>query len=144
MHCTNQAHLGLAALDPELRSVVEEDSVLDTRLDGGRDREGRSVWDAALDSELIGLEEVGGKVEAADDPPGLALPPPPPYHPLSLLELRHESGLCRAARLDVVGLESQGVIYLLLFILHHTSLAKMHKSCLNNRMSLSLFSCPPP
>ena len=85
--------------------MLEEDRVLDTRLDGGRDREGRSVWDAALDSELIGLEEVGGKVEAADDPPGLALPPPPPYHPLSLLELRQESGLCRAARLDVVGLE---------------------------------------
>ena len=84
--------------------MLEEDRVLDTRLDGGRDREGRSVWDAALDSELIGLEEVGGKVEAADDPPGLTLPPPP-YHPLSLLELRQESGLCRAARLDVVGLE---------------------------------------
>ena len=79
---------------------MEEDSARDTRLDGGRDAEARSVWDAALDTELRGLEEVGGKVEAADDPPGLT----PPYHPLSLLELRHESGLCRAARLDVVGL----------------------------------------
>ena len=83
---------------------MEEDSARDTRLDGGLDMEGRSVWDAALDTELMGLEEVGGKVEAADDPPGLP-PPLPPYHPLSLLELRQESGLCRAARLDVVGLE---------------------------------------
>ena len=106
------AHLGLDDLDTELRSVLEEDRVLDTRLDGGRDREGRSVWDAALDNEVIGLEEVGGKVEAAEEPPGLCpppppvliAPPPPPYHPLSLLELRHESGLCRAARLEVVGL----------------------------------------
>ena len=97
-------HLGLEDLDTELRSVLEEDRVLDTREDGGRDREGRSVWDAALDNEVIGLEEVGGKVDAAEDPPGLWPPPPPPYHPLSLLELRQESGLCRAARLEVVGL----------------------------------------
>ena len=68
------------------------------------------MWDAALDNEVIGLEEVGGKVEAAEEPPGLCPPPvltpppPPPYHPFSLLELRHESGLCRAARLEVVGL----------------------------------------
>lgn len=103
LHCTAQltTHLGLADLDTELRSVLEEDSARDTRLDGGRDTEARSVWDAALDTELSGLEEVGGKVEAADDPPGLT----PPYQPLSLLELRQESGLCRAARLDVVGLE---------------------------------------
>ena len=84
--------------------MLEEDSALDTRLEGGLDMEGRSVWDAALDIELMGLEEVGGKVEAAEAPPGLP-PPPPVYQPLSLLELRQESGLCRAARLDVVGLE---------------------------------------
>ena len=90
LHCSD---LGLAE-DSELRSVVEED----------RAREARSVWDAARDREVIGLEEVGGKVEAAEEPPDLSCPPPPPYQPLTLLVLRHESGLCRAARLDWVGL----------------------------------------
>ena len=120
--------------------MLEEDRVLDTRLDGGRDREGRSVWDAALDSELIGLEEVGGKVEAADDPPGLTLPPPP-YHPLSLLELRQESGLCRAARLDVVGLEI--TIEFFVFKSFDTLRVRMHKSCLDSQKNLILFSFPP-
>ena len=123
--------------------MLEDDSARDAMLDGGLDMEGRSVWDAALDIELIGLEDVGGKVEAADAPPGLT-PPPPVYQPLSRLELRQESGLCRAARLDVVGLEVRIDVVLFIFSSSHiyTLRATMHKSCLDSQKNLILFSFP--
>ena len=89
--------------DIDVRSLLDPDMFLDSLLEGGRDSEARSVWEAALDNDDMGREEVGGNVEAADDPPGLI--PAPLYQPLILLILWHESGLCRAAKLDWVGLE---------------------------------------
>ena len=87
----------------ELGSLLDPDIFLDNLLDGGLESEAKSVWEAALDRDDIGRDDVGGKVEAAEEPPGLM--EPPLYQPLILLILWHESGLCRAARLDCVGLE---------------------------------------
>ena len=101
--------LGLAPGAAVLRSVLEEDRVRDTRLEGGRDSVlalavDRSVCDTAREAEESGREWREERCEPVTEEVEAAVEEPPLYHPFTLRTLRHESGRCSAARLVCVGL----------------------------------------